>query len=248
MQTPPGWYRDPTNPAHERWWDGRVWGHVTRPAPQPASHAGGRLRDAVAVTAVLLVTVALVVLVAVARHGGDAAELPTRTPRDQPAETDAAAGPAERAELPAAGSDFVENTGAYSLRVGEDWDETDVPNGIGWYTGSGSRRFRDNVTAIVEDLPRAVPLDEYVRLSVQTIGRAGVSYEEVERHDLVLVDGRSAVVIDYRSSQSGYTLGHRVVIAVRNRVAVSVTFTAEAERFDDAVRDVAPYLRSVQVR
>ncbi len=264
MQTPAGWYRDPTNPTVERWWDGRAWTDHARPAsgpdqPRPASDrrpgegaGSGRVRDAVAVLAVLVVTVTLVVLVAVLRNGAPA---PSAT-RARGADADGGSvaqepgrpGAVERAELPARGTDFVERTGAYSLRVGEDWAEADVRNGIGWYTGTGSRRFRDNVTAIVEDLPGPIALDDYVRLSVDTIGRAGMGYEEVERRDLVLVDGRPAVVIDYRSSQSGFALGHRVVIALRGRVAVSVTFTAEADRFDDTVGAVAPYLGSVQVR
>lgn len=266
MQTPPGWYRDPTNPSTERWWDGGAWTQWLRPAEpahwlrpaepshwlrpaepsHPVTSGGRRVRDAVAVAAVLVVTVGIVVLVAVARHGGEA---PADLGRRDRADVDAAApSGAARAELPVEGTDFVERTGAYSLRVGAAWDEADLPNGIGWYTGTGTRRFRDNVTAIVEDLPRAIALDDYVRFSVDTIGRAGVDYEEVGRRDLVLTDGRPAVVLDYRSRQGGFTLGHRVVIAVRGRVAVSVTFTAEADRFDDEVGDVASHLESLQVR
>ena len=63
-----------------------------------------------------------------------------------------------------------------------------------------------------------------------------------------IVVGGLFFLLDYRSRQGGFTPGHRVVIAVRGRVAVSVTFTAEADRFDDEVGDVASHLESLQVR
>ncbi|MGY1581670.1 DUF2510 domain-containing protein [Streptomyces sp. MN13] len=37
MTPPPGWYRDPTAPHAERWWDGTAWTEHQR-APEPAGH------------------------------------------------------------------------------------------------------------------------------------------------------------------------------------------------------------------
>ncbi|MEV8552095.1 DUF2510 domain-containing protein [Streptomyces glaucescens] len=37
MTPPPGWYRDPTAPHTERWWDGTAWTEHRR-APEPAGH------------------------------------------------------------------------------------------------------------------------------------------------------------------------------------------------------------------
>jgi hypothetical protein len=31
---PPGWFPDPTGLQDQRWWDGRQWGHQTRPQPE----------------------------------------------------------------------------------------------------------------------------------------------------------------------------------------------------------------------
>ncbi|MFF1450912.1 DUF2510 domain-containing protein [Streptomyces sp. NPDC058274] len=66
MTPPPGWYRDPSYPLVERWWDGTAWTeHRRQPeAPAPAvaqpQPAGSGSRRAKAVT----LTVAAVVLVA----------------------------------------------------------------------------------------------------------------------------------------------------------------------------------------
>lgn len=197
----------------------------------------------------LVVTLALVALVVFVRHEDehDVLSVPDQVTVPAPITGPATAGGAP-VELPADGVEFVEHTGAYSLRVGPDWDEANVAHGIAWYTGGGSRRFRDNVLSIVEDLPRVVALDEYVRLSVANVERLGIGYDERARRRVVLADDNPAVVIDYRSEQGGNAFAHRVVIAVRGRVAVSVTFTTEADRFDAEVAEVMPYLTSVQVR
>lgn len=42
MNVPPGWYPDPQNTAHLRWWDGSAWSERVRPAlaaPPPPVHA-----------------------------------------------------------------------------------------------------------------------------------------------------------------------------------------------------------------
>lgn len=254
MDTPPGWYRDPTNPALERWWDGTVWTTTARaahlaggPAPTPPAFVGPgglgapapdgrtRTRDIAVVVGVLVVFAALIVTVAVFRDGGSSAAV-----------LDAARGP--RASIPAAGVDFIEGNGTYAIRIGDAWDRVDTPAGEAWYTGTGSRAFRDNVTVILEDLPTTLSLDEYVELSVASAERSALSFEELDRTDIVLSDGNAALVLDYRSDQQGFALEHRLVVAVRGRLAISVTFTTEEARFAAAIAEVDAYIRSVQLR
>lgn len=244
MQTPPGWYRDPQRPDTERWWDGATWTASTRPVVTSAgsrpSDRGparrSRLRELAALCAVLVVLVGVVIAAVVAHHHPAPAAL-VRT------NTDTAPSP-----VPASGADFVESNGTYSLRVGEAWREAQLPTGAAWYTGTGSRTFRDNVTIIVEDLPRRVSLDDYVEISAANAERAGISFEEDSRRDVVLSDGRAAISLDYSSRQQGFGLRHRVLITVHDLVAVSITFTCEGDRFDDSIDDVDAYLRTLRVR
>ena len=106
----------------------------------------------------------------------------------------------------------------------------------------------NRLTILMEDLPRIVSLDEYVKANVSQISKSDLQYLEIDRQNVVLSDGVKAVVIDYQSQQSGFTLGHRVLIVVKGRVAANVTFTSEANRFDDVVLDVEDYMTSLQLR
>ena len=238
MQTPPGWYRDPTNAALERWWDGLAWSVGTRPASPATSGSAADAswpRGAAALAGVVVVLVALIVTVAVVRDGGSPAVFDT-------------GGRWSPSPVPQTGSDFVESNGSYSMRVGDGWDRVDISAGAAWYTGTSSRSFRDNVTVIIEDLPARLGLDDYVELSLSYADRSGLVFDEQQRTAVVLSDGSDALVIDYDSEQQGFALRHRLVVTVRDLVAVSATFTSERDRFAAAVGDVDAYLRTISVR
>ena len=199
------------------------------------SGAGSRTRNLAVLASVLVVLVAMVVALAVLRDGGSAPVFDgTGTTAPSP--------------VPAAGRDFVESNGTYSIRVGDDWERADFAAGAAWYTGTGSRTFRDNVNVIVEDLPGRLGLDDYVELSIANAGRNGLVLDDVHRNRVVLSDGRDAVVIEFASTQKGFALRHRLVVTLRDRVAVNATFTSERDRFVDAVLDVDAYLRTISVR
>lgn len=69
MTPPPGWYRDPSYPLAERWWDGSAWtDHRRQPGtvpvpptpPGPAGHGPGRARAVALVTAGAVLVTAIV--------------------------------------------------------------------------------------------------------------------------------------------------------------------------------------------
>ncbi|MGW0704638.1 DUF2510 domain-containing protein [Streptomyces sp. NPDC002643] len=70
---PPGWYRDPSYPLTERWWDGTAWtDHRRQPEqlPQPLAQPGPPPRKGLGRTKVVALAVAGAVLVAGAVTGG----------------------------------------------------------------------------------------------------------------------------------------------------------------------------------
>lgn len=105
MTPPPGWYRDPSYPLVERWWDGSAWTDHRRqseaaqvPLAPPEPVGGGPRRAkavALVVAGVVLVTSIVTGAVLLRRNGdagggGDAAA--RTTPSAAPAETAAPAG------------------------------------------------------------------------------------------------------------------------------------------------------------
>ncbi|MBG0856620.1 DUF2510 domain-containing protein [Streptomyces spinoverrucosus] len=78
MTPPPGWYRDPSAPHADRWWDGTAWTEHRRPPgpPGPPTPAGGRAASSprartVALTAAGALLVAALVTGAVVLGAGD---------------------------------------------------------------------------------------------------------------------------------------------------------------------------------
>jgi hypothetical protein len=98
MTPPPGWYRDPSYPLVERWWDGTVWTDHRRqievpqqPSPQPESPGGGGSgrAKAVALTVAGAVLVASIVTGAVLlRRDDDSGNAVAQTPPTTPSRTD----------------------------------------------------------------------------------------------------------------------------------------------------------------
>ncbi|MFF7885079.1 DUF2510 domain-containing protein [Streptomyces sp. NPDC020794] len=98
MTPPPGWYRDPSYPLVERWWDGTAWtdhrrGPEAPPVPlvppQPVAGGSGRAKAVALVTAgVVLATSIVTGAFVLGREGGGGGAAATRTtPAAGPAQT-----------------------------------------------------------------------------------------------------------------------------------------------------------------
>ena len=213
----------PTDPA----------GCAERPgAATPISSGASRTRTIAAVAGVVVVLAALIVALAVVRNSGSDT-LPAQV-RPSP--------------MPSTGVDFIDSNGAYSIRVGDQWEAAQFADGAAWYTGTGDRRFRDNIVIIVEDLPSDLSLATLRRLRHEVGDASWGELRRAESHAHRVERRGDALVIDSFSEQQGFDLGHRLVVSVHDKVAVTITFTSERDRFDDSVSLVDEYLRTLSVR
>ncbi|MEV4451527.1 DUF2510 domain-containing protein [Streptomyces mirabilis] len=97
MTPPPGWYRDPSYPLVERWWDGTAWtDHRRGPEapqmplapPRPVGGGSGRAKAVALVTAgVVLVTSIVTGAFVLGREGGGGTAATRTTPPAAPAQT-----------------------------------------------------------------------------------------------------------------------------------------------------------------
>ncbi|MFD5818502.1 DUF2510 domain-containing protein [Streptomyces sp. NPDC127038] len=98
---PPGWYRDPSYPLVERWWDGAAWTDHRRqpdvpqqpliPTPSAGGSGSGRARTVALVTAAVVLVAAIVTGAVLLSHdegGGGEAAARTTPPASSPAGTE----------------------------------------------------------------------------------------------------------------------------------------------------------------
>ncbi|MXM63672.1 DUF2510 domain-containing protein [Streptomyces sp. HUCO-GS316] len=129
MTTPPGWYRDPSAPHMERWWDGTAWTEHRRapaaapgqPLPQPPSAGGGAGRArVVALTTAGAVLAAAVVTGAVVLGQDGGAEAETA-----PTRVSSAAAPANATPSPSLSADdpsvVVDELNGITLPLPDGW-------------------------------------------------------------------------------------------------------------------------------
>ncbi|MFD7998077.1 DUF2510 domain-containing protein [Streptomyces mirabilis] len=97
LTPPPGWYRDPSYPLVERWWDGTAWTdhrrgpealQVPLAPPRPVGGSGRAKAVALVTAGVVLVTSIVTGAFVLGREGGDGGTAATRTtPPAAPAPT-----------------------------------------------------------------------------------------------------------------------------------------------------------------
>ncbi|WP_406370428.1 DUF2510 domain-containing protein [Streptomyces sp. NBC_00647] len=118
MTPPPGWYRDPSYPLVERWWDGTTWtDHRRQPeVPQqpltqpesPGAGGSGRARAVALVTAAAVLVAAIVTGAVLLRDDGGGEEAAAQTTPAVASPTDAGSpSPSPSGSSPSAGDPSV---------------------------------------------------------------------------------------------------------------------------------------------
>ncbi|MGW3496759.1 DUF2510 domain-containing protein [Streptomyces sp. NPDC001020] len=132
---PPGWYRDPSYPLTERWWDGVAWtDHRRQPqmpepplaSPPPPDGGSPRRAKAVALTAAGVVLVAAVVTGAIVlgRDGGGAARADSPPTATTSVPTEGTPSPSPSPSTSASGDPnvVVDELNGITFPVIEGWD------------------------------------------------------------------------------------------------------------------------------
>ncbi|WP_030179515.1 DUF2510 domain-containing protein [Streptomyces sp. NRRL S-813] len=142
MTPPPGWYRDPSAPHLERWWDGTAWTDHRRapeapqpqpspaPAPPPPAGGGPTRAKAVALTTAGAVLVAAIVTGAVVFGRDDGGGTGARTAPSNASAS--AAGPATAATSPSPSSASPSATATGDPSVVDQLNGITLPVPDGW--------------------------------------------------------------------------------------------------------------------
>ena len=181
---------------------------------------------------------------------------PTTPPTDPPATPDPTATPAPSAPaveaLPAppvpAGATLFSDPDGWTIAVDPAWQREESPEFAGWFTGTGSTGFSDNVNIVLENLPTALSLDEYLVAAIGVINTQATDVEIVDQRRFVGVDGVQVHVVTWLGTVVGANqrLGFVQAMTVTATKAYVATFTAQPGRLAQLATTVGPYLATVR--
>ncbi len=176
---------------------------------------------------------------------------PPTTPPTPPPTTPAPSAPAVEAQpsppVPAGATLFSDPAG-WTIAVDPAWQREESPEFAGWFTGTGSPGFSDNVNIVLEDLPSALALDEYVVAATGVINSQATDVEIVDQRRFVGADGVQVHVVTWLGTVVGANqrLGFVQAMTVTATKAYVATFTAQPGRLAELATTVGPYLTTIR--
>ncbi len=176
---------------------------------------------------------------------------PPTTPPTDPPTTPAPSAPAVEA-LPSppvpAGATLFSDPAGWTIAVDPAWQREESPEFAGWFTGTGSTGFSDNVNIVLEDLPSALGLDEYVVAATAVINSQATDVEIVDQRRFGGVDGVQVHVVTWLGTVVGANqrLGFVQAMTVTTTKAYVATFTTQPGRLAQLVTTVGPYLTTIR--
>ncbi len=180
---------------------------------------------------------------------GPAVVLPTVAPTAPPEAT----APAEPAvpvlpapPAPAGATPYADPTG-WTIAVDPAWEFSQSADFTGWFTGSGTDGFADNVNVTLEDLPGAMSLDEYIVAAKGFISTSAADVAIVDERRFAGADGVEVHVITWTGSVGGgQPLAFVQAMTVTATRAYVATFTSQPARMVDLAATIGPYLLTIR--
>ena len=139
-----------------------------------------------------------------------------------------------------------------SIKYPEDWNKQVSSNAVSKEVveflspkESDSDTFQERLIVIVE--PANMSLEEYTKSSKQEISKLNKNAIFVKESDYPLADKTGYRVI-YTSSDSQHNLKKMEVWTLKNYQAYSITYEAEADKFDKFLPMVEKMIKSLQIQ
>lgn len=182
---------------------------------------------------------------------GPAVVLPTVAPTAPPETTPATPAVSAVPLLPAppapAGATPYADPAGWTIAVDPTWEFSQSADFIGWFTGTGTDVFADNVNVTLEDLPGAMSLDEYIVAAKGFISTSAADVVIADERRFAGADGVEVHVITWTGSVGGgQPLAFVQAMTVTATRAYVATFTSQPARMVDLATTIGPYLLTIR--
>lgn len=138
--------------------------------------------------------------------------------------------------------------GAFALSIPGTWrapeSELELAEAV-WFTDTGASGFDANVNVLVEQLPRALSIDEYLELSVQNGPRLVDNFVAIDARPVLLATGETGGRLEYKGEFEGRLFRFLAIVSLGETQAVIATYTNIEAEYDNAAGLVEPYLLTV---
>ena len=135
----------------------------------------------------------------------------------------------------------------WSIAVDPAWEFRQAEDFTGWFTGTGTDGFADNVNVTLEVLPAAMTLDDYIVAAKGFISTSAADVAIVDERRFVGADGVEVHVITWTGSVGGgQPLAFVQAMTVTATSAYVATFTSQPARMVDLATTIGPYLLTVR--
>ena len=145
---------------------------------------------------------------------------------------------------------YHSEAGGFSLVIPEDWEKQEKVMGCALIAlspleGQGDQ-FRENVTVVVEELPRKLSLDDYVGLSRQNLEKLMTDFEVEEEAD-VEIGGIAAKQLVYAHRMGQINPKVLQYVLVEGKKGLALTCTATPESYDKYLEQFQTIVKSLQL-
>lgn len=146
------------------------------------------------------------------------------------------------------GATLFSDPAGWTIAVDPAWEFQQSDEFTGWFTGTGSSGFRDNVNVALEDLASPLALDAYVVAATGFINTQATEVEIVDQRRLVGDDGVEVHVITWLGAVGGASqrLAFVQAMTVTATKAYVATFTSQPGRLLELATVIGPYLATIR--